>query len=395
VGAGIPQLRTFIWEKLKLPYPYFRSDKDKRDFVSCGAAAGVAAAFGAPIGGVLFSLEEGSSFWDQGLTWRSLFCAMCSTITLNLFLSGTPLVPHTQFGELDRPGLIDFGRFSNGGVDNNLWSFPFLFIFIIIGAGGGLLGAWFNSLNERLTIYRMKHVFRKNIIFKILEVVLIGAFTSFAVFNLATWLGTCVPRVPSNNPSVNISNTGRNYFCPPDGLRNLETGFTSYYNDFATLVFNSQEDAIKQLFHQDGAFTLPTLGIIFFTYFFIACWTYGAGIPSGLFVPCLTIGALYGRFIITVFWTLGWEPNIDAGTFALIGAAAFLGGVVRMTVSLTVILIESTDEIEYGLPLLVTLMVAKWVGDLFNEGLYDIHIEVKEIPLLGWDSPEKMNRFVE
>jgi chloride channel 7 len=42
---------------------------------------------------------------------------------------------------------------------------------------------------------------------------------------------------------------------------------------------------------------------------------------------------------------------------------------------------------------MITLMVAKWTGDWFNEGLYDIAIEVKHIPLLHWEPPHFMRKF--
>uniref|UniRef100_A0A8C7NUW7 Uncharacterized protein n=1 Tax=Oncorhynchus mykiss TaxID=8022 RepID=A0A8C7NUW7_ONCMY len=75
-GAGLPQFQSITFKKINLDFPYFRSDRDKRDFVSVGAAAGVAAAFGAPIGGTLFSLEEVVGRWTRihMYTHRQFIC---------------------------------------------------------------------------------------------------------------------------------------------------------------------------------------------------------------------------------------------------------------------------------------------------------------------------------
>lgn len=60
------------------------SDSDHREFVSAGVAAGISAAFGAPIGGVLFAMEEACSFWNRKTAWRCFLAAILSTFTIQL-----------------------------------------------------------------------------------------------------------------------------------------------------------------------------------------------------------------------------------------------------------------------------------------------------------------------
>ncbi|XP_059808030.1 H(+)/Cl(-) exchange transporter 6 [Hypanus sabinus] len=389
VGAGLPQFQSITFHKIQFNFPYFRSDRDKRDFVSAGAAAGVAAAFGAPIGGTLFSLEEGSSFWNQALTWKVLFCSMSATFTLNLFRSG---IHYGSWGSFQLPGLLSFGEFkcADGDKKCHLWTAVDLAFFIIMGLIGGLLGAMFNCMNRRLAKYRMRNVHPKAKFVRVLESLLVAMVTTMVIFIASVTLGECreIPsQTHSNNATLQVSEEGVNSSIKTFFCRNHT------YNDMATLFFNPQETAILQLFHQDVTFSPVTLSIFFILYFVLACWTYGLSVPSGLFVPSLLCGAAYGRLVANILKTYIGMSHIYSGTFALVGAAAFLGGVVRMTISLTVILIESTNEITYGLPIMVTLMVAKWTGDFFNKGIYDLHVALRGVPLLEWETEAEMDKL--
>ena len=58
------------------------NDRSRRDCVSGGAAAGVAGAFGSPVGGICFAMEEASSFWALSLTWRTYLATMSTVFVL-------------------------------------------------------------------------------------------------------------------------------------------------------------------------------------------------------------------------------------------------------------------------------------------------------------------------
>ena len=254
----------------------------------------------------------------------------------------------------------------------------------MIGCLGGLIGAVFNATNEHLTIWRMKHVnFSKTRRF--LEVIAVSLLVTTVSFLMPLLWNRCT-ELPTDmqdwtNQEKDLVDSLVPFRCVPG----------KEYNEVASLILTDADTAIKQLFHfrESGAndastFSSAALFLFFLPYISLATIVYGIAVPSGLFVPSLLSGAAFGRLCGHLLHKLDHTSGTfaDSGTYALMGAASVLGGMARMTISLTVILLEATGDMQYVLPLMLTLMAARFTGNVFNEGLYDIHIHLKNIPFL-------------
>ena len=80
---------------------------------------------------------------------------MTSYFTLNMVIS----IYRGYAGQLSNGGLLNFGQFENARYE--VWELP---LFLVMGVVGGLLGALFNHINYRITVFRMRLV--KRYIFK-------------------------------------------------------------------------------------------------------------------------------------------------------------------------------------------------------------------------------------
>ena len=129
---------TLIW--LYYCFFRFRNSEDRRNFISAGAAAGIASAFGAPVGGLLFAMEEVSSFWKNRLSWQVFFCCMTATFTTDLLNSSFHGFKYKH----------DFGLFKTKFTSKDLVAVNVIAVLpsVLMGIGGGVLG---NFVDDFLT----------------------------------------------------------------------------------------------------------------------------------------------------------------------------------------------------------------------------------------------------
>lgn len=325
-----------------------QNEARKREVLSAAAASGISVAFGAPIGGVLFSLEQLSYYFPDKTMWQSFVCAMVAAVTLqalNPFHTGKIVLYQVTY--------------TTG------WHSFELVPFILLGIIGGLYGGLFIKLNMLVAQVRKSpnYPFQNKPILEVLAVSALSAAINY----------------PNLFMRAQMSELVYYLFAECDTIGN---------NDIFGLCRATTAGALSMAWLLVAASMLG---------FLLASITFGLQIPAGIILPSLAIGALYGRTLGVIVELLHKHFStsiifsaceteglcVTPGTYAIVGAASALAGVTRMTVSIVVIMFELTGALTYVLPIMIAVMLAKWIGDIFStRGIYESWIQFNEYPYL-------------
>ncbi|KAL7271479.1 hypothetical protein RUND412_005763 [Rhizina undulata] len=327
---------------------YNHNDAKRREVLSASAASGVAVAFGAPIGGVLFSLEEVSYYFPPKTLFRTFFCCIVAALSLK-FLNpyGTSKI------------VLFEVRYETD------WHFFELVIFVFLGVCGGIYGALFIKASKywATTFRRLKHI-KDHPILELMLVALVTALVSY--WNRYSKLAVSELLFELASPCKQGSSEQEGLCPAPDEI----------------------PDAIKSLLI---AFAIKSV---------LTVITFGTKVPAGVYVPTMVIGGLMGHIVglaveyavykfpdsvIFASCPVGGKPSacVTPGVYALVAAGAVMCGVTRLSVTLAIILFEMTGSLDHVLPFSLAVLVSKWTADAIEPlSIYDLLTDLNSYPFL-------------
>eukprot|EP00931_Biecheleriopsis_adriatica_P055476 TRINITY_DN32810_c0_g1_i1.p1 TRINITY_DN32810_c0_g1~~TRINITY_DN32810_c0_g1_i1.p1 ORF type:complete len:922 (-),score=144.52 TRINITY_DN32810_c0_g1_i1:88-2799(-) len=341
----------------------------QRTAITLGVAAGVGAAFSAPIGAVLFVIEEVSSFFTANLIWLGFLCSLTSYFVTIL---------------LDRDLMSGAHAFSTLGIFSvqgaKQWQPKEIPCFLLLGLLLGLLGALWNVVNVKLvnSVWRKRCV-RVSKRREVAEVACISILVSSLWFFLPAFV-TCASKeksFPSEADSA-LREATKGLWCGDP---------QNEYNPLATLMFGSLDETVKYLFTSSFGmqeqFSGPVLFLYSVLFFMFACLLAGSAMATGVFIPMIIIGAGMGCSYAHLLNMLmpGFVPG-DSAAYAVVGAAGFVSGVSRISVAMTVIMIEVSTDLGLLLPIMLTVGMAKFTGDYLSHPFFEMILHMKHIPFL-------------
>ncbi|MBZ5600869.1 MAG: chloride channel protein [Acidobacteriia bacterium] len=276
------------------------SDEQRRLLVACAAGAGMAAAYGVPLGGALFALEVMRGILALRYVLPALFASLVATGVSWLFLPDAPTYHLPSYG---------------APLSSLVWA-------LIAGPIAGVV--------------------------------------SVGYVRVISWADRNRPR------------GWRRWIEPVAGLT-LLGAVSIWYPQ----ILGNGKDISQAAFLGNVA---PTLGVVLFLLkpaAIILCMRTGA--PGGLFTPSLTVGAMLGVALGSV-WSWIW-PGAPAGLFAFLGAGAVLAATTQGPISTVVLLMELTGrDRSFVLPLLIVVATATLVArSIEPRSIYDARLTDAEL----------------
>ncbi|HIJ78208.1 MAG: chloride channel protein [Desulfobulbaceae bacterium] len=303
------------------------SDERLKNLVACGAAAGIAATFNAPIAGVVFAAEVLLSELQVSVFSNVVISAVSASIVSQIFLGARPafVVPgyamhspweimlYVILGFIAALVGIMFIRMLNASEDLfDRWQFP---AYLKPALGALLLG---------LLAYGYPHV-----------------SSMMEVYGSETRLG--LPLI-NNMPHV----------------------------------YGSGFEFLDQVLKGQAPFWLLALLIILKP--LATSFTLGSGNSGGVFAPSLFTGAMLGGAFGYLARGIFPEMEIEVGAYALVGMAAVFAATARAPLTSMLIVFEMSNDYRLILPLMAAGMVASSVAEwLHPDSIYTIKLSKKGI----------------
>ncbi len=303
------------------------SDERIKNLVACGAAAGIAATFNAPIAGVAFAIEVLICGLQVQMFGNVVIAAVSASIVSQVFLGARPAFTVPAY-TMPSPWAILF--------------------YLVLGLLAALVGIMFIRM-----LNRFEDIFDE--------------------WNFP------LPLKPAVGALL-LGLLGFSYmYLPGIGFRNaqeFQLGMPLIEN--IPHMFGSGFVFIEDALQGNASFWL--LGLLILLKPLATSFTLGSGNSGGVFAPSLFIGAMLGGFLGHLFNAL--FPGIagEAGAYALVGMAAVFSATARAPLTAMLIVFEMSNDYFLILPLMVAGVAASFFAQwLHPESIYTLKLAKRGI----------------
>lgn len=303
------------------------SDDRIKNLVACGAAAGIAATFNAPIAGVAFAIEVLMCGLQVGMFGNVVIAAVSASIVSQMFLGDQPAFT-VPFYSMESPVTILF--------------------YLLLGLAAAFVGVFF---------IRMLSYFEDlfdNWKFPAALKPAVGALCLGLLGFLYLYL-----------PGVSFSNITEFQLEMP-----LIENIPHMYGSGFTFI--------EQALHGEINFWILALLIVLKP--LATSFTLGSGNSGGVFAPSLFLGAMLGGAMGILFHA--WMPELAGppGAYALVGMAAVFSACARAPLTAMLIVFEMSNDYALILPLMLTAVTASYLAHyLHPESIYTIKLAKRGI----------------